>query len=412
MKTFPPVLPVLVLLVALFNINCSPLPAQAATLPMLHAQGTQIVDATGHPVVLRGINLGGWLVEEPWMEPFVTTPPPGSNLPKIQDHVTLWQTLKSRFGLAGMEQARTEFRRNWITEADFGRIHDAGLNCVRLPFLASLADEPDGLQWLDRAVQWAGAHDIYVILDMHGVPGSQSDQDHTGQTGLNQFFKTPADIKAAESLWTRIARRYRGNPTVAGYDLINEPTGTPNSDTLYVVEDRLYRAVRAGDPSHLVFVEDGYTGIQWMPYPIPCGWTNVVYSWHAYQFNAKTPQDHLSAIQSSVNLIDTVRQTRQVPFYVGEFNLVPNGTTQTLATVISDFQTQGISWSMWTYKVIYTSGFHDLWGLVETSQAITPLDPYQDTEAQWAQKCVQLRTRNLTENAGMRQVFQQTTVTH
>lgn len=386
--------------------------AFADPLRPLHAQGTQIVDSSGHPVVLRGINLGGWLVEEPWMQPFVTTPPAGSGLPRVQDHVSLWQLLKSRFGEVGMERARNAFRDAWLSEADFGRIHDAGLNCVRLPFLASLADEPGGLERLDQAVGWAGAHGIYVVLDMHGVPGSQSDQDHTGQAGVNQFFHSPSDIAAAADLWTRLARRYRGNPAVAGYDLVNEPTGTPNSDTLYVVEDRLYRAVRAGDPDHLIFIEDGYTGVQWMPYPIPCGWSNVVYSWHAYQFHAQTPADHVQAVNDSITGIVKVMQSRPVPFYVGEFNLEPHGSGDAVASVINAFDANGISWSMWTYKVMYKGGGQSLWGLYENPNPVVPLDPYTDSLADWIRQCAQVRTEKLTANPGLLQAFQQSAGTH
>ena len=147
----------------------------------------------------------------------------------------------------------------------------AGLNCVRLPFLAGQIAEPATLAKIDQAVTWASARGMYVVLDMHGAPGSQSDQGHTGKADRNEFFRDPANVARAEALWTQIARRYKDNPAVAGYDLLNEPTGTPNSDTLYVVTDRLYRAVRAADPMHLVFIEDGYTGVQWMPFPGPCG---------------------------------------------------------------------------------------------------------------------------------------------
>ena len=55
--------------------------SRAAALPRLQTRGAQIVDDAGHTVTLRGVNLGGWLVEEPWMQPFVLTPPDGSPLP-------------------------------------------------------------------------------------------------------------------------------------------------------------------------------------------------------------------------------------------------------------------------------------------------------------------------------------------
>ncbi len=355
----------------------------AAPLSPLHAQGTQIMDAQGKPVVLHGINLGGWLVEEPWMMPLATKPPDGSALPLLKDHASLGIILSQRFGAAGSARVLAAFRQAWLNEADFERIHAAGLNCVRLPFLSSEISEPASLALIDQAVAWAGAHGIYVILDMHGAPGSQSGEGHTGVAGRNEFFKDPANVTKAEAIWIQVARRYRDRPQVAGYDLVNEPTGAPNSDTLYVVTDRLYRAVRAGDPGHLVFIEDGYTGLEWMPFPGPCGWTNVVYSSHYYQFGAKSADDQTSGFGRYLTAAVKERDRRQVPFYVGEFGLEPHGTVDTEASVIKQMEAQGISWSHWTYKATFGgSGGQTLWGLVGNVKPITPLDPYHDSEAE------------------------------
>src|SRR5258708_23392036 len=41
----------------------------ARALPMLRTSGRNIVDAGGHVVPLHGINIGGWLLMEPWMTP-------------------------------------------------------------------------------------------------------------------------------------------------------------------------------------------------------------------------------------------------------------------------------------------------------------------------------------------------------
>ena len=56
----------------------------AAVMPMAHAgdvpwittRGLGLVDSADHPVILQGVSLGGWLVEEMWMEPIATSPPP------------------------------------------------------------------------------------------------------------------------------------------------------------------------------------------------------------------------------------------------------------------------------------------------------------------------------------------------
>ena len=398
------------LLAALSLLFALLVPRAAVAAPSrLHAQGVQIVDEQGHPVVLRGINLGGWLVEEPWMMPIQTKPPAGSTLPPIRDNRSLWSVVEARLGAGGRARVQAAFRQAWVNEGDFDRMRAAGLNCVRLPFLASEVEEPDGFRYLDQAVAWAGQRGIYVILDMHGVPGSQSGEGHTGVAGRNEFFKDPENVAHAERLWTQIARRYRDNPAVAGYDLMNEPTGTPNSDTLYVVTDRLYRAVRAGDPTHLIFIEDGYTGLHWMPLPGPCGWTNVVYSGHYYQFGAKSSDDHRKAFRAFLDTIVKESTARQVPFYVGEFAFEPAGTAELEGQMVQAMNDAGISWSQWTYKVIFGgAGGLTLWSPVGNAKPVARLDPYQDSEAEWIRKSAGVRTENLTWNDALAQALRGT----
>ncbi len=93
----------------LIALVCLPGLAPAADLPWLRAEGTKIVDPSGKPVPLRGANLGGWLVEEMWMMPFVTKPPEGSGLPEIRDHASLWKVVEKRLGA---EQAVRVLRRD------------------------------------------------------------------------------------------------------------------------------------------------------------------------------------------------------------------------------------------------------------------------------------------------------------
>ncbi len=379
----------------------------AATLSFLHTDGAKIVNASGQAVTLNGVNLGGWLVEEPWMQPFVTTPPPDApagSVP-IVDHVSLWDTAQARFGADGMQRLRTAFRENWITAADFDRIHADGLNCVRLPFLVSLLDEPGGMRWLDQAIAWAGQRGIYVILDMHGAPGGQSGEAHTGQKGRNEFFKDPANVALAAADWRRIALRYRDNPAVAGYDLINEPTGMPNSDTMYVVQDRLYSAIRAVDSRHMVIVEDGYSGAQWMPFPGPAGWRNVVYSTHYYDFPAKTPADQQAAFDAYVAALLKERDRRGIPYYVGEFGFEPAGTPEVFGNAIREMSADGLSWTTWTYKVMWQPGGHSLWAVYCNAQPTRLLDFYTDSMPQLLHEFAGLRTENLATDSGIAQQF-------
>jgi len=375
-------------------------------LQWLRTQGTRIVDDRGKTIILRGINLGGWLVEEMWMMPFETKPPAASEFPAIRDHVTLWETIEKRFGKAGEERIRTALRNSWLNEADFDHIRAAGFNCVRLPFLYDLLDEPDGLNWLDRAIDWAGKRSIYVILDLHGAPGRQSNDHHTGEAERNQFFYDPAMVESAETVWTRIAIRYRDRPEVAAYDLLNEPMGAPNTSTLYLVQNRLYQAIRSVDQRHIIIIEDGYTDVEDIPYPAVSGWDNVVLSSHAYLFEAKSEQDYLNALQWYVPMIEKTQNERQVPLYLGEFNLEPNGTPKTMATVLKTMNEKVWSWSVWCYKVVEKGGTSSMWGLYRNTQPVMPLDPFCDSEAELVRKMEQIRTERLDKYEELLQVYQ------
>ena len=77
-----------------------------------------------------------------------------------------------------------------------------------------------------------------MILDLHGAPGRQSGDHHTGEAGVNRLFSDAAPVKQTAAVWAKIAARYRDHAEVAGYDLLNEPMGAPNSATLYVVMDK------------------------------------------------------------------------------------------------------------------------------------------------------------------------------
>jgi aryl-phospho-beta-D-glucosidase BglC (GH1 family) len=375
------------------------------TLPRLHTQGTQIVDPGGKPVTLRGINLGGWFVEEMWMTPWVQEPPTGSSYSEVVDHTTLWSTLTQRLGAASAQNVKNAYRSAWIEAADFRRIRAAGFNCVRLPFIYDIVDEPNGMDWLRTAVAGATSAGLYVILDMHGAPGSQNGWDHSGTQGPVLFFSNPANIAKAAQVWTSIAREFGQNPGVLGCDLLNEPVGAPDVATLNAAHNQLYQAVRAAAPDTIVIVEDGYKGFTTMPLTSQYGWTNVVYSTHLYDFNATSAQVHLDGLNAQLPAILQTRALRNVPVYVGEFNLEPNDSAAAMSQYTRTMTENGIAWTIWTYKTVATGGPMGFWGYYSNPQSVNPLDPFLDSEATLTAKLSQVRTENLTIPAGLAAVF-------
>lgn len=116
---------------------------------------------------VRGVNLGGWFVLEPWITPSLFDEAGNAAV----DEWTFCATL-------GKEAAQSRLVKHWssfITEADFQQIAQAGMNFVRIPIgywaVIPLENEPyvnGQLPFLDKAVDWAKAAGLKVIVDLHG----------------------------------------------------------------------------------------------------------------------------------------------------------------------------------------------------------------------------------------------------
>ncbi len=368
-------------------------------MPFLHAQGARIETKAGQPTILRGFNLGNWLVEEMWLSPFDTDPPAGSTLPKVTDHVRLRQVFTTRFGQQKADQLLEAWRQNFITPADFARLKADGANCVRLPFTYDLESEPGGLfRWLDFAVAQAKANGIYVVLDLHGAPGRQGIEHHTGEEGVNLFFKDAKYRAQTAQLWAKVAAHFKDEPAVAGYDLLNEPVGAPNAATIHLVSNQLYQAVRAADPNHIIIIEDGYKNPDQMPDPQIMGWQNVVYSFHSYKFDAKTADDYDSHLKWWVMAQSKkVQDNWQVPVYIGEWNLEPHGTPEKFRQYVRTFEAGNLSWSLWTYKITGKWGGSQ-WGLYTPKDGLKAINPFTDSFEEIAAKIPEIRTENLVRN--------------
>jgi endoglucanase len=360
-----------------------------AQMSMLHANGRSIVNADGAVVPLVGVNLGGWFVMEKWM-----TPLDSGSLP---DTYSVLQKLDSRFGVATEQSLIKTFQQSWITTTDLDNIKNAGFNVVRAPIWwgqfyllnnqTASGWRADAFEVLDWLVNACAARGIYVIIDMHGVVGGQSTSDDTGRSGQNQYW-TNNDFQGDTAyMWWQIANHYKGNPTVAAYDLINEPIGTPSSDTVLNLYNELYQSIRSVDPSHMIIMEGTWGNWNWsmLPNPNVYGWTNVAYQMHEYQWNA--PQSQVE--QGAVNQVNDFNNhaSYNVPGYVGEFNDFGFGS-DTWQFTTNTWNAAGLSWTVWSYKA--TAGLiPNSWGLYDPNHwATTPnisTDSAATIAADWQQ---------------------------
>jgi len=69
---------------------------------------------------------------------------------------------------------------------------------------------------VDKGVKWAAELEMYVIIDWHSI-GNLNSEKFT-----NKMYNTTWDETV--KFWQTTAKRYKGNSTVAVYELFNEPT--------------------------------------------------------------------------------------------------------------------------------------------------------------------------------------------
>jgi len=342
-------------------------------LSWIYADGRRLFTGDGRQIQLRGCNVGGWLLIEPHILGL-------ENHPTIESEKDLWDRLEHRFGEKDKLALIRVFRNEFFTEDDVRRAAAAGFNCLRIPvWWRAVADTKYGgdPEYLDRAVRWCARHGMYAIIALHGAPGGQSRGDERlGEYCRGELWRREVCQKQTVQWWRALAERYRGEPAVAGYDLLNEPN-PPARSNLVEIYDQLYDAIRAVDQRHIIIMQNGRLDLNLLPRPADLGWSNVVYSFHYYPASA-------AEASASADILWPAWQRLahycDVPILVGEFNTLPpdHGGLDFLALWRHIYDHLGWSWIFWTYKKIEVDratyqGWHGYYA------ELPRLDPEADT---------------------------------
>jgi aryl-phospho-beta-D-glucosidase BglC (GH1 family) len=364
---------------------------------ILRVSGTKIVDGHGQQVILKGAGLGGHLN----MENFITG---------FSGHE--FEHRKAMLAVLGPQKYEFFFDRfldYFFADSDAKFFSSLGLNCIRVPFnyrhfeddLNPGVYKQSGFNLLDRIVRHCTNNNLYVILDLHAVPGGQN-QDWHSDTGLNRalFWEFREFQDRVINLWTTIAQHYRGNPFIAGYNPLNEPAD-PDHFNLVAFYSRVEKAIRAVDPEHILFIDGNTYAMDFSQFPdtpLP----NSVYACHDYSFMGFPIGDaYLGTESQKVKLRHsferkvTFMRKRGIPIWNGEFGPVyasaadSPGTSATekeasaaltnsqrfalLKEQLAIYAETGVSWSIWLYKDI---GYQGMTYVSPTSPYMQLIGPF------------------------------------
>ena len=300
-------------------------------------RGKAIVSADGKQLLLKGVNLGNWLLPEGYMFKFKTT-----NSPR------LIQTAINE--LIDEDEARqfwNTYHHNYITQADIRFIKQSGFNSVRVPFSYRLfvSDERlegPGYELLDRVVDWCRREGLYVILDMHAAPGGQTGDNIDDSFGYPFLFESSKSQELTVNLWRKIAARYRDQPAVIGYDLLNEPIAhyfdtallNPRLEPLY---RKIVAGIREVDRNHIIFLGGAQWDTNFKVFGPPFD-RKLAYTFHKYWMTVN--QD---AIQEYLSF----RDKYNVPIWMSESG---ENTDEWIDSFRRLLEAHDIGWCFWPYK--------------------------------------------------------------
>lgn len=176
------------------------------------------------------------------------------------------------------------------SETDFERAKAIGFNSIRFAFDGDwYVDSPDVFfEWLDQNVAWARQHDLRLILDLH-TPIGGFWLDPTSDEVSFDIWSDPQLQQQNADLWRVIAARYKDEPAIAAYDLLNEPVTTDATGEQWKALSRqMVAAVRSEDPNHLLVVGgiygvNGSYGTAGIDRHFLVDDKNVVYDFHFYE---------------------------------------------------------------------------------------------------------------------------------
>ncbi|KAJ8127694.1 hypothetical protein O1611_g5942 [Lasiodiplodia mahajangana] len=340
---------------------------------------------------IRGVNLGSLFIVEEW---FAKDEWASMGCKGYYDE---WSCVEA-LGQEAADAAFDTHWKSWITKDDITEIASYGLNTIRIPVGFWIKEDlvlndeyypKGGLKYLDRLVGWASDAGLYVIIDLHGGPGSQSpNEEFTGHGTANPGFFTAANYERANKFLEWMTERIHTNTayrTVGMIEVINEPikrrvNATDADDMLKNFYPAAWDRIR-GRESELGIAKEDMLHIQYMgsnwgsghPETYLNDTTYLYFDDHVYwKFDTRSGTNKTSYINATCDLYRP-----EADVVVGEFSLSVASALQNndefgiqghpeniawytdyFAAQVSIYETSG-GWIFWSWKCNWINEFND-----------------------------------------------------
>jgi endoglucanase len=299
----------------------------------VHTRGPEIVDASGKPLLVRGISIGNWFVLEGYFWRFGGI---------AQSQTDLEMIFADLLGPTHAQEFLYNWRQNFMSQADVHRIRQAGFNTIRIPLHTRYhkTDDDEGFKLIDQLLKWCREEHLYVILMLESGIGGFTGEASDDGPGYPWLLKDAGMQTYTSEAWKRIANHYKDDPIVFGYDLLNEPLlwrGYLDMESLIEPEyRRLTEAIRTVDTNHMLILQPPLGRFSAFGKPFD---NNTVYSFHSY---SATPRQEF--LQQYLDF----RTKYQVPVFFSE--IYSESAPEWLTAHVNLAEKNSIGWMIWPYK--------------------------------------------------------------
>jgi glucan 1,3-beta-glucosidase len=350
--------------------------------------------------MIKGVNLGNWLVLEKWMSPdlFAGT--------EAEDETQLCSDLDD---VAKGERLKVH-RDSYVTERDFAYLANRHINAVRIPvpffIFGNYPPYVGCAEYLDRAFDWAEKYKIKILIDLHTVPDGQNGFDNGGMCGVCKWHKNRAHVEFVLTVLEQLTIRYRARSALWGIEVLNEPISQelwdvidlpnryPPRDPEYArgsepvptefLKDfysEAYRKIRAQSDDVTIVFHDGFRIREWDGFFTSPPFERIIVDTHPYlmEYTHRTGDESLAGYLGHIRnkFSRTVQEmSHRFPLIIGEWCLDPmspkaaalpgeqrRGFYRSLANAQLAAWDGAAGWFFWNYKLLINGSNLDGWDL-------------------------------------------------
>lgn len=306
-------------------------------------------------------------------------------------------------GWLSQTELTREHMDTFITEEDFRKIKTMGLDHVRLPIDYELVEDEagcklnEGYDYIERAIDWAYANGLNLVLDLHKTCGYVFDDDEYSAG----FFGSESLQDRFINLWRNLAKRFGSYHEHVAFELLNEVVDASSAEQWNEVAERCIRAIRELAPDTWLLIggtrNNAVTTLKDLRAPLD---DKIVFNFHCYEplifthqaaqwivgmpadYRIDYPKDIAEYIDEVYRLINPefaqpIEHLREmpagkdffrelfreaveiaakfdVPLYCGEYGVIDtadaDATLRWFEDIHAIFEEYGISRAAWSYK--------------------------------------------------------------